>query len=567
FNNCFNKVEINNSNIIAEAGATTLQISTLALEKKLTGFEIFYDIPSSVGGAVVMNAGTKVKEIKDILEKVQYLDLQDMQIKETLAKDIGFEYRNSFFQKNKDKVILKAWFKLKPGFYDDIKALMENEKQKRWAKQPRDLPNCGSVFKRPQGFYVGQMIEELGLKGFAIGGAKVSEKHAGFIVNYNNATLSVFKYLKKFNNDLYLLVSGDSNKTMISEFEDICEEVFIDKEIGYSKYLMRSLNTSKIKSIINNYSIDCVFAQDFKALVASMSASIKAKKPIIFTKAGGPVDSYFPPKEIPTIVFSKELFDGMQKRYNLNSENLIYIPERIDCKVYKPTKNISNYMLDKYIIGEAFILFMAVRFENSKMSYIKAVFEIIKSRADELGDIKLFIAGDGTQKENVLNLIEELNAEKEKVHYLGKIYDQNKLCEIYNNVDMVIGSGRGILEPMACGTNVVLAENIHKAVDINGYNFEILKYWNFSIRAFNEIKNYKDLYSIIKEYKDNKIDKSVFNRELILENYDSEIGARKLYETLLNNRKVRLKVLDKCIWVFKFKVNYNLKRLSKHLGF
>lgn len=188
FNNCFNKVEINNSNIIAEAGATTLQISALALEKKLTGFEIFYDIPSSVGGAVVMNAGTKVKEIKDILEKVQYLDLQDMQIKEILAKDIGFEYRNSFFQKHKDKVVLKAWFKLKQGNYDDIKALMEKEKQKRWAKQPRDLPNCGSVFKRPKGFYVGTMIEELGLKGFTLGGAKVSEKHAGFIVNYNNAS-------------------------------------------------------------------------------------------------------------------------------------------------------------------------------------------------------------------------------------------------------------------------------------------------------------------------------------------------------------------------------------------
>ncbi|MBI9054677.1 MAG: UDP-N-acetylmuramate dehydrogenase [Bacteroidales bacterium] len=188
FNNCFNKVEINNTEIIAQAGATTLQINNVALENELTGFEIFYDIPSSIGGAVVMNAGTKVKEIKDILEKVRYIDLQDMQIKELLNKDIGFEYRNSFFQKHRDKVVLKAWFKLKQGNYNTIKKIMENEKNTRWDKQPRNFPNCGSVFKRPKGHYVGQMIEELGLKGFSIGGAKISEKHAGFIINYNNAT-------------------------------------------------------------------------------------------------------------------------------------------------------------------------------------------------------------------------------------------------------------------------------------------------------------------------------------------------------------------------------------------
>jgi UDP-N-acetylmuramate dehydrogenase len=187
-NGCFDKITVNNSEIEAEAGATLLQLSETALNYHLTGLEIFYDIPSSVGGAVVMNAGTKEGEIKDILVKVRYLDLTDLRIKEIYKEDIGFEYRNSFFQKNTDKIVLKAWFQLKKGMPEQIKVKMEQTKQIRWAKQPREYPNCGSVFKRPPGRFVGPMLDELGMKGFAIGGAKISEKHSGFIVNTGNAT-------------------------------------------------------------------------------------------------------------------------------------------------------------------------------------------------------------------------------------------------------------------------------------------------------------------------------------------------------------------------------------------
>lgn len=187
-NGCFDKITVNNTEIEAEAGATLLQLSETALKHQLTGLEIFYDIPSSVGGAVVMNAGTKEGEIKDILVKVRYIDLSDWHIKEIAKEDIGFEYRNSFFQKQTDKIVLKAWFKLEKGKPEKIKAKMEEAKQIRWAKQPREYPNCGSVFKRPPGRFVGPMLDELGMKGFTIGGAKISEKHSGFIVNTGNAT-------------------------------------------------------------------------------------------------------------------------------------------------------------------------------------------------------------------------------------------------------------------------------------------------------------------------------------------------------------------------------------------
>lgn len=189
FNGNFQKSYINSETgfIEAEAGITMLRLSELALENGLSGLEIFYDIPSSLGGAVVMNAGASGEEIKDVLVKVRYLDLEDLKVKEIDKIDMGFEYRNSFFQRNTDKVILKVWLQLKPEDKSVIHDKMKLIKDQRWAKQPKTFPNAGSVFKRPKGYYVGAIIDELNLKGFTIGGAKISEKHGGFIINHNNA--------------------------------------------------------------------------------------------------------------------------------------------------------------------------------------------------------------------------------------------------------------------------------------------------------------------------------------------------------------------------------------------
>ena len=203
FNGNFNtlKIDTNSSVISAEAGATILDVSEIAKKNSLKGVEFFYDIPSSVGGAVVMNAGTKEGETQNILKKVRYLDLVDMVIKEKIKEDLELEYRNSFFQKQKDKIILKVWFQLKPGVKSNIRHMMDMSKERRWAKQPREFPNSGSVFKRPPGAFVGPMIDELGLKGYKIGGAQVSEKHANFIINLGNASAldieNIITYIQK----------------------------------------------------------------------------------------------------------------------------------------------------------------------------------------------------------------------------------------------------------------------------------------------------------------------------------------------------------------------------------
>ncbi|WP_375583723.1 UDP-N-acetylmuramate dehydrogenase [Cyclobacterium xiamenense] len=190
FNGNFSQIELAGERDIieAQAGATMYHLSLFARDQGLTGLEIFFDIPSSLGGAVVMNAGASGEEIKDVLLKVKYLDLETMEVDEINKEEIGFQYRNSFFQRNTDKIILKASLKLEKGDKHKIQSKMDLIKEQRWKKQPRDLPNAGSVFKRPKGFYVGAMIDELKLKGMTRGGAKISEKHGGFIVNYDNAT-------------------------------------------------------------------------------------------------------------------------------------------------------------------------------------------------------------------------------------------------------------------------------------------------------------------------------------------------------------------------------------------
>lgn len=203
FNGNFSKTSIDeNLKVIeVEAGVFMKDLCVIALEHNLSGLEIFYDIPSSIGGAVVMNAGASGEEIKSLVTKVRYLDLKTMQIKEMQNSEIDFEYRNSYFQKNPNNVILKVWLQLHFKSKSEIREKMNRIKAQRYAKQPKDYPNAGSVFKRPKGYYVGAIMEDLNLKGFSVGGAKISEKHGGFIINFNNATgqdiLDVINGVKK----------------------------------------------------------------------------------------------------------------------------------------------------------------------------------------------------------------------------------------------------------------------------------------------------------------------------------------------------------------------------------
>ncbi|MBR6102717.1 MAG: UDP-N-acetylmuramate dehydrogenase [Ruminococcus sp.] len=176
-----------NNRIRADAGTRLSSVCTLALDNSLSGLEFAYGIPGSVGGAVFMNAGAYGGEIKDVLVEVTVLYTVDHSIKRLERGDFVMKYRDTSFMNNGD-IVLGAVFELKSGDKAEIKSAMDELIGRRRDKQPLEYPSAGSTFKRPFGYFAGKLIQDSGLRGFTIGGAQVSEKHCGFIINKGGAT-------------------------------------------------------------------------------------------------------------------------------------------------------------------------------------------------------------------------------------------------------------------------------------------------------------------------------------------------------------------------------------------
>lgn len=172
--------------IKADAGALLSKISNAALSASLTGFEELSGIPGSLGGAIFMNAGAYGKEIKDVLYDITYIN-KSGEVKTIKADEVKMEYRETFFSDN-NFTVLGATLKLNNGDKEKITGRVREVTKLRTEKQPLNFPSAGSTFKRPVGYFAGKLIEDCGLKGYSVGGAKVSEKHAGFIINYDNAS-------------------------------------------------------------------------------------------------------------------------------------------------------------------------------------------------------------------------------------------------------------------------------------------------------------------------------------------------------------------------------------------
>lgn len=181
-----NSIKVNDSEIYVGSGVLMSKVSSVALSHSLSGFEFASGIPGTVGGGVYMNAGAYGFELKEIIKSVRYMD-NDGKIAEILCEDCEFGYRKSIFEKQ-GYTILGATFKLNKGDATEIRAAIDDYTKRRVTKQPIEKPSAGSVFKRPEGYFAGALVEGAGLKGFSIGGAQVSEKHAGFIINTGNAT-------------------------------------------------------------------------------------------------------------------------------------------------------------------------------------------------------------------------------------------------------------------------------------------------------------------------------------------------------------------------------------------
>ena len=179
-------IDVIGEDIVADAGAKLSAVAVTAMENDLGGFEFAHGIPGNIGGAVMMNAGAYGGEMKQVLKWVKVLDNEGNII--TLdASELEMGYRTSMIEK-KGYIVLQARIGLNIEFSEDIGLIMQMFMQKRRASQPLEYPSAGSTFKRPEGYFAGKLIDDAGLRGYRVGGAMVSEKHCGFVINYDNAT-------------------------------------------------------------------------------------------------------------------------------------------------------------------------------------------------------------------------------------------------------------------------------------------------------------------------------------------------------------------------------------------
>ncbi|WP_138159482.1 UDP-N-acetylmuramate dehydrogenase [Peptoniphilus catoniae] len=188
------RLTIKDNKITAACGAGLRELANFALENSLSGLEFAHGIPGSVGGGVIMNAGAYDSEMKNFVKRVRLLD-KDLNILDLSNEEMDFGYRHSLAQ-DKGYIVLSAVFELKRGVdYSGIKEKMDDFFKRRSSKQPLELPSAGSTFRRPEGYFAGKLIDDCGLRGLRHGGAMVSEKHCGFIVNYNKASSKDVKEL------------------------------------------------------------------------------------------------------------------------------------------------------------------------------------------------------------------------------------------------------------------------------------------------------------------------------------------------------------------------------------
>lgn len=184
----FQKIEIGgDGTLVADSGATLTRIAETACQLGLTGLEFAHGIPGTLGGAVCMNAGAYGGEMRQVIKSVTAL-FPEEGVKTLEAEDLELSYRHSVFSEHPEAIVLRAALQLNHGNAEEIRETMRGLMAKRKASQPLEYPSAGSTFKRPEGYFAGTLIDQCGLKGLTVGGAQVSEKHAGFVINRGGAT-------------------------------------------------------------------------------------------------------------------------------------------------------------------------------------------------------------------------------------------------------------------------------------------------------------------------------------------------------------------------------------------
>ncbi len=217
---CLDKVTYYRNLVKAEAGVNLIKLSYQTIKRGLAGLEFASGIPGTVGGAIFMNAGAYKSDMGYVTKSIEVLTPK-LEIITMTNKELDFHYRTSFLQKHRGYICLEATFQLRKSDKDLLQEIVDDRKKRRLESQPLEYPSAGSVFRNPEDKFAGKLIEDIGLKGYSIGGAKVSEKHANFIINHNNAKAEDIKNLI------------EKVKTDVKKEYDIdlkCEQEFVNWE-------------------------------------------------------------------------------------------------------------------------------------------------------------------------------------------------------------------------------------------------------------------------------------------------------------------------------------------------
>lgn len=203
---CFDNITFFRNTVKAGCGVNLIKLSNMTVRKSLSGLEFATGIPGTVGGAVYMNAGAYKSDMGYVVKSVKVIT-PNLEIITMTNKELDFHYRSSFLQKNPGYICLEASIQLKKGDKNEMLELVRDRKERRLQSQPLEYPSAGSVFRNPTDFFAGKLIEDLGYKGLIRGGAKISEKHANFIVNFNNASsediMTLINFIKEEVYDKY----------------------------------------------------------------------------------------------------------------------------------------------------------------------------------------------------------------------------------------------------------------------------------------------------------------------------------------------------------------------------
>lgn len=195
--NELDKIEFQNKKVICGAGSSLMKVASQAIRHGLSGLEFASGIPGTIGGAVYMNAGAYKSDMGYVVSKIKVLTPK-MTVITMVNRELNFHYRTSFLKEHKDYICLEATIQLKEGKKEELEEIVNDRKKRRLESQPLEYPSAGSVFRNPPDLFAGKLIEDLGYKGLIKGGAKISEKHANFVVNFDHAKASDIKELIDF---------------------------------------------------------------------------------------------------------------------------------------------------------------------------------------------------------------------------------------------------------------------------------------------------------------------------------------------------------------------------------